>query len=74
MPGSRRATVFAAATHGLLVGNALGTVGAAEFDGKVDGDTARSAAEEAGLLPENVVTLDTSRVISEAIALAHSGI
>lgn len=70
--GARR--VFAAATHGLFIGDALAGLGAAEFDGIVVGDTVRSAAEEAGLLPETVVVLDTSRLLCDAIALTHAGV
>ena len=66
--------VFAAATHGLFIGNAPAVLGAAGFDGVVVGDTVRSEAENAGLLPENVTILDTSRLACEAIALAHSGL
>lgn len=70
--GARR--VFAAATHGLFRGEALAVLAGAEFDGIVVGDTVRSEAEIAGILPENVTVLDTSRLAAEAIALAHTGI
>lgn len=66
--------VFAAATHGLFIGNAPASLGAAGFDGIVVGDTVRSEAETAGLLPENVTVLDTSGLAAEAIALAHTGL
>jgi len=66
--------VFAAATHGLFIGDAPAVLGAAGFDGVVVGDTVRSEAEIAGLLPENVTILDTSRLACEAVALAHSGL
>lgn len=70
--GARR--VFAAATHGLFIGDAVGVLGAAEFDGIVVCDTVRSAAEEAGSLPGNVVILDTSRLACDAIAATHAGL
>jgi len=70
--GARR--VFAAATHDLFLGDALDVLGAAAFDGIVVGDTVLSAAEAAGLLPENVTILDTSRLVGEAIALTHTGL
>ena len=66
--------IFAAATHGLFIGGAPAVLGAAGFDGIVVGDTVRSEAENAGLLPESVTILDTSRLACEAIALAHSGL
>jgi len=66
--------VFAAATHGLFIGNAAASLGAAGFDGIVVSDTVRSEAEAAGLLPENVTVLDTSGLAAEAIALAHTGL
>ena len=65
--------VFAAATHGLFIGNAPTMLGAAGFDDILVGDTVRSEAEAAGLLPENV-TVRTSRLATEAIALAHTGL
>ena len=67
-------SVFAAATHGLFIGNAPETLGAAGFDAIVVGDTVRSEAESAGLLPENLIILDTSQLLGEAIALAHAGL
>jgi len=66
--------VFAAATHGLFIGDAPALLGAAGFDGIVVGDTVRSEAEATGLLPDNVTILDTSRLATEAIALAHIGL
>jgi len=66
--------VYAAATHGLFIGNALSVLAAAELDGIVVSNTVRSTAEETGLLPANVTVLDASHLLGEAIALAHSGI
>lgn len=66
--------VFAAATHGLFIGNAPVVLGAAGFDGVVVGDTVRSGAEIAGLLPENFTILETARLACEAIAMAHAGL
>jgi ribose-phosphate pyrophosphokinase len=68
------ARVFAAATHGLFISNAKAVLDAAGFDGVVVGDTVQSAAEEAGSLPAHATILDTSRLVAEAIAIAHSGI
>ena len=66
--------VFAAATHGLFIGDALSALGGAAFDGIVVGDTVLSTAEAAGLLPENVTMVDTSALVCEVIALTHRGI
>ena len=70
--GARR--VFAAATHGLFIGDAVAVLRGAEFDGIVVGDPVRSAAEAAGLLPDNVTILDTSPLAAEAVVRAHAGI
>jgi phosphoribosylpyrophosphate synthetase len=56
------------------MGEALTVLGGAEFDGIVVGDTVRCEAEIAGLLPDSVTLLDTSRLVGEAIALAHAGL
>ena len=66
--------VFAAATHGLFIGDALTVLAGGQLDGVVVGDTVCSAAETAGLLPDNITVLDTSRLVGEAIAISHSGI
>ncbi len=66
--------VFAAATHGLFIGDAPALLGGGAFDGIVVGDTVLSAAEEAGRLPESVTVLDTSRLVGDAIALSHTGV
>jgi ribose-phosphate pyrophosphokinase len=66
--------VFAAATHGLFIDDALRVLGAAGFDGIVVGDTVRSEVEGIGLLPKNVTVLDTSHLACEAIALTHAGL
>ena len=66
--------VFAAATHGLFIGDAPGVLGSAGLDGIVVGDTVRSGAEIAGRLPENVTILNTSRLAYEAIARVHAGL
>ena len=66
--------IFAAATHGLFVGKAKTVLDAAGFDGIVAGDTVPSAAEADDSLPAHVTILDTSPLVAEAIALAHSGI
>ncbi len=66
--------VFAAATHGLFIGDAPGVLGSAGLDGIVVGDTVRSGAEIAQRLPENVTILDTSRLACEAIARVHAGL
>ena len=65
--------IYAAATHGLFIGDAPEALGADLFDGIVVGDTVRSALEEAGRLPPHVAILDTSRLVGEAIAVSHSG-
>jgi ribose-phosphate pyrophosphokinase len=64
--GARR--VFAAATHGLFIGDAPAVLGAAQFDGIVVGDTVRSAAEAGVPGLANVTILDTSRLVGDAVA------
>ncbi len=65
--------VFAAATHGVFTGDAPDKLATAGFDAIIVGDTVCSAAEHAGLLPETVTILDTSRLASEAVAHTHAG-
>jgi ribose-phosphate pyrophosphokinase len=66
--------IYAAATHGLFIGEALATLGGAQLDGIVATDTVCSAAEAAGLLPENVTVLDSSGLVCDAIAVSHAGL
>ena len=66
--------VFAAATHGLFMGEAVTVLGGGEFDSILVTDTVRSEAEIAGRLPDNVTVLDTSPLVCEAIAIAHAGL
>jgi ribose-phosphate pyrophosphokinase len=66
--------IFAAATHGLFIGNSLDTLASAGFDGIVVTDTIRCSADESRLLPETVTVLDSSRLLGEAIALHHTGL
>lgn len=66
--------VFAAATHGLFVGDAPAVLAAAGFDAIVVGDTVRSDAEAAARLPGNVTILNTSGLVCRAVTLAHSGL
>jgi ribose-phosphate pyrophosphokinase len=66
--------VFAAATHGVFIGNAPDALAAAGFDGIVVGDTVTSEAELSGRLPETVTILETSRLAGEAVARIHSGL
>jgi ribose-phosphate pyrophosphokinase len=66
--------IFAAATHGLFIGAAATVLDAAALDGIVVGDTVLRAEEAAGSLPRNLTVLDTSPLVCEAIALAHTGL
>jgi ribose-phosphate pyrophosphokinase len=66
--------IFAAATHGLFIGDAPHVLAEARFEGVIVSDTVRSKIEEAGCWPKGVTILDTSALVSEAISLAHSGI
>jgi phosphoribosylpyrophosphate synthetase len=58
----------------VFMGDALTVLGGTEFDGIIVADTVLSTAEAAGLLPENVTMLDTSRLVGDVIALTHTGI
>ena len=66
--------VFAAATHGVFIGDAPNVLSAAGFDEIVVGDTVCSDAQNTGRLPKTTTILETSHLIGEAIALAHAGL
>jgi ribose-phosphate pyrophosphokinase len=68
--GARR--VFAAATHGLLIGKAGDVLSAARFDGVVIGDTVAATGRSAELLSDRITVLDTSSLACEAIARMHA--
>ena len=68
------ARVYAAATHGLFIGNALALLAAAELDGIIVSNTVCTTAEQAGMLPANMTVLDSSHLLGEAIARSHSGV
>jgi ribose-phosphate pyrophosphokinase len=64
--------VYAAATHGLLIGEACSTLAPPALDGIVITDTVRPAAAEVGDLPNHITVLDTSPLIAAAIMAAHA--
>jgi ribose-phosphate pyrophosphokinase len=63
--------VFAAATHGLLIGSASETLAPPALDGVVIADTVRPRIAEAGALPEHIITLDSSPLLAAAISATH---
>jgi ribose-phosphate pyrophosphokinase len=65
--------IFAAATHGLFIGQAPTVLADPVFAGLAVTDTVRSIAAAEGRLSENVRHLDSSRLVAEAIIAAHSG-
>jgi ribose-phosphate pyrophosphokinase len=65
--------IFAAATHGLFMHQAPAVLGDPVFEAVVVTDTVRSAAAAEGRLPPNIVHLDSSRLLADAIMMAHSG-
>src|SRR5215469_7204683 len=65
--------IFAAATHGLFMGQAPSVLADPLFEGIAVTDTVRSTAAAKGQLPQNIVHLDSSRLVADAIIAAHSG-
>jgi ribose-phosphate pyrophosphokinase len=69
--GARR--IFAAATHGLFMRQAPAVLGDPLFEEIAVTDTVHSVAAAEGRLPENIVHLDSSKLVADAIMTAHSG-
>ena len=65
--------IFAAATHGLFMGQAPAVLGDPMFEGIAVADTVRSVAAAEGRLPGNVLHLDSSKLLADAIITAHVG-
>jgi len=65
--------IFAAATHGLFIGQAPAVLADPVFEGIAVADTVRSLAAAEGRLPRNVGHLDSSRLVAGAIIAAHAG-
>jgi ribose-phosphate pyrophosphokinase len=65
--------IFAAATHGLFMGQAPTVLADPVFDGVAVTDTVGSVAAAEGRLPPNIVLLDSSKLVADAIIAAHSG-
>jgi ribose-phosphate pyrophosphokinase len=65
--------IFAAATHGLFIGQAPTVLADPVFEGVAVTDTVRSVAAAEGRLPKSIVYLDSARLIADAIIAAHSG-
>jgi len=65
--------IFAAATHGLFMGQAPAVLADPVFEGIAVADTVRSLAAGEGRLPGNIGHLDSSKLVAEAIIAAHAG-
>jgi len=65
--------IFAAATHGLFMGQAPTVLADPLFEGVAVADTVRSIAAVERRLPSNIVQLDSSRLAADAIIMAHAG-
>ena len=65
--------IFAAATHGLFMGEAPSVFADPVFEEIAVADTVTSVAAVEGRLPENIRHLDFSRLLAEAIITAHAG-
>jgi ribose-phosphate pyrophosphokinase len=65
--------IFAAATHGLFIGKAPALLAEPVFQGIAITDTVRSVADAESRLPRNIIHLDSSRLVADAIIAAHSG-
>ena len=67
------ARIFAAATHGLFMGQAPVVLADPLFESVTVTDTVRSVAAAEGRLPKSIVHLDSARLVADAIIAAHSG-
>ena len=65
--------IFAAATHGLFMGEAPVVLADPLFEGIAVADTVRSVAAAEQRLPSNIVHLDSSKLVADAIMMAHTG-
>jgi len=65
--------IFAAATHGLFMGKAPSVLADPLFEGIAVADTVRSVAAVEQRLPGNIVHVDSSRLVADAIMVAHTG-
>jgi len=64
---------FAAATHGLFMGKAPAVLADPLFESIAVADTVRSVAAVEHRLPSNIVHLDSSKLVADAIMMAHTG-
>jgi ribose-phosphate pyrophosphokinase len=69
--GARK--VFAAATHGLFMGEAPAVFADPVFESIAVTDTVHSLAAREGRLSRNIVHLESSGLVADAIIAAHSG-
>jgi len=65
--------IFAAATHGLFMGEAPVVLADPLFESVAVTDTVRSVAAAKGRLPQSMISLDSTRLVADAIMAAHSG-
>jgi ribose-phosphate pyrophosphokinase len=65
--------IFAAATHGLFMSEAPTVLADALFEGVAVTDTVRSIAAVERRLPSKIVQLDSSKLVADAIMMAHTG-
>jgi ribose-phosphate pyrophosphokinase len=65
--------IFAAATHGLFMPPAAKALGDPVFEGIAVTDTVHSVTATSGELRGKILHLDSTKLVADAIALAHSG-
>jgi ribose-phosphate pyrophosphokinase len=65
--------IFAAATHGLFMGQAPTVLADPVFESIAVADTVRSIAVAEGRLPDNIMHLDSTKLVADAIMMAHTG-
>jgi ribose-phosphate pyrophosphokinase len=65
--------IFAAATHGLFIGQAPALLADPPFEGVAVTDSVRSIAAAAERLPGSIVHLDSNKLVADAIMVAHAG-
>jgi ribose-phosphate pyrophosphokinase len=65
--------ILAAATHGLFMQGAAATLSDPVLEGIAVTDTVHSAAATSGQLRGKILHLDSTKLVADAIAIAHSG-
>lgn len=73
LPRGRGTRIFAAAAHRLFTGQAPSLLADPLFEGVAVTETLRSISAAAAQLPANTVLFDSTKLVADAIMVAHAG-